>query len=220
MANNSIIFNKLENTELIKYKENVYITGSISPNGKRKQLLQVGKNLYQNLNKAYKNNKPSKIIKLKFIFIEEKDYETADFSGTVRIWLIYQDSLEMFSYVIEIIPENTYKIKNIQVKNIISSLIRNIDYQLIIEALEKLGFNINKTLLKFEVFNWSFSIQSIPIIFPKKSRSNPNLNNNEPLMPLNNKEYWKLKKSRSNLNLNNNEPLMPLNNKEYWKLKK
>ena len=216
--NNSINIEKSKNTKGMK--ENVYITGDISPNGQRKRILQVGENLYHNLQIAYKNKSkgPSenKVANIKIIFLEEKDYVLSNnnisknkpkFSAVVKIWLIYQESLQMFSYVIEIIPtsnSNKQQINENLVKSIISSLTRNIDYQLIIAALKKLGFNINEYILFPDIFKWSFSIRSIPLI-PSNEK-----NNNGPAMPLNNKNFWGLKKS--NKKENNNGPAMPLNN--------
>lgn len=201
MNDNSIIINKLKNNKGMK--KNVYITGDISPNGQRKSLLQVGESLYHNLDIAYKNKskEPSenKVANIKIIFLEEKAYilpnrnysnNTSMFSAVVKIWLIYQELLQMFSYVIEIMPEsnkNRAQINDNLVKSIISSLTRNIDYKQIISALKKLGFNINNISLNPEIFHWSFSIGSIPIIFSKNS------NNNGPAMPLNNKTFWGLK---------------------------
>jgi hypothetical protein len=95
----------------------------------------------------------------------------------------------MFSYVIEIIPEtsinrNNLKVGDSQVKKIISSLTKNIEYKLIIDALKKLGINVNEDLLRDPgIFHWSFSIKSIPIKLSKND-------NNGPAMPLNNNNYW------------------------------
>jgi hypothetical protein len=192
MENIQINLNRPNNK--MKYQENVYITGDLSPNGKIKRLLQVGVNLYASLsndNKPYEN----RIANIKIIFLEEKEYVTFNqsaFSASVKIWLIYQESLQMFSYVIEIIPKtginrNNLKVGDSQVKKIIHSLIQNIDYSLIIDALKKLGIKFNeKLLLNPEIFHWSFSIKSIPIKLSKND-------NNGPAMPLNNKNYWKLK---------------------------
>ena len=189
------------------------LLGDISPNRQIKSLLQVGENLYRLLNIAYKNKEglsENKVANIKIIFLEEKNYflsynnsskNEPKFSAVVKIWLIFQQTIQMFSYVIEIIPtsnSNKQKINENLVKSIVSSLTRNIDYQLIIAALKKLGLNINENFSSPEIFNWSFSIRSIPLIVSS------NENNNGPAMPLNNKQYWGLE--------NNNGSAMPLNN--------
>lgn len=209
--NKLINIKKSKNTE--EMMENVYITGDISPNGQRKGLLKVGKNLYDILNKAYSSKErlsENKVANIKIIFLEEKNYILSNnnfsrnepkFSAFVKIWLIFLESLQMFSYVIEIIPTSNSNKKQINenlVKSIVSSLTRNIDYKLIIAALKKLGFSINENFSSPEIFNWSFSIKSIPLIVSNEE------NNNEPAMPLNNENYWGLKKK--------NGPAMPLNN--------
>ena len=197
--NNSINIEKSKNTKGMI--ENVYITGDISPNRQRKRILQVGKNLYHNLQIAYKSEGPSenKVANIKIIFLEEKNFDIFNknskpkFSAVVKIWLIYQESLQMFSYVIEIIPnskKNKDQINDNLVKSIISSLTRSIEYQPIIAALDKLGFKINQNILFPEIFNWSFSLRSIPLrSIPLRSipiKFSNNSNNNGPAHPLNN----------------------------------
>ena len=196
MYNNSINFIR-SNKNGMKYQENVYITGDLSPNRRKKGIFQVPVNLYASLSNDHIKPYENRIAKIKIIFLEEKEYVTnqSAFSASVKIWLIYLESLQMFSYVIEIIPKtginrNNLKVGDSQVKKIISSLIQNINYNLIIAALKKLGIIVDeKLLLNPEIFHWSFSIESIPII-PIKISNN---DNNGPAMPLNNKKYWELK---------------------------
>lgn len=67
-----------------------------------------------------------------------------------------------------------------KVEEIFYSLLKNIDYNIILAALEKLNININKNNRSFnyDIFSWSFPLNSILI----KS------NNTIPLDP--NNEYW------------------------------
>ena len=71
-----------------------------------------------------------------------------------------------------------------EVEEIFYSLLKNIDYNIILAALEKLNININKNNRNFnyDIFSWSFPLKSILI----KS------NNTIPLDP--NNEYCNNKK--------------------------
>lgn len=159
------------------------ITGDISSNGKIKKFYKLDEHLDGILKK---NNKiiENKIQNAKIIFIEEKVFEyenkinnKKNIKGTARIWLIYFENIQMFHYIIRL--KMNSKITK-EIEEIFYSLLKNIDYNIILAALEKLNININKNNRNFnyDIFSWSFPLNSILI----KS------NNTIPLDP--NNEYW------------------------------
>ena len=179
---NKIQLNKPKNKK--EFVEDVFVTRDILSNGK-KQLILLHNSLWKDFEDAYKTKKIiiSKLIKINIIFIENKIYNFTEkdftFRGISRIWLVYDELSQIFSYVIEIKQEkNTTKNeknnKKSIVKTIIPYVIKNIKCATIINALGKLGFNIrnNVNSLDCTIFNWSFSIKSIPITLTRAPPNN------------------------------------------------
>jgi len=183
---NKIQLNKPKNKK--EFVEDVFVTRDILSNGK-KQLILLHNSLWKDFEDAYKTKKMiiSKLIQINIIFIETKIYNFIEkdftFRGISKIWLIYDKLSQIFSYVIEIkqgknTTKNERNNEKIIVKSIIPYVIKNIKCATIINALGKLGFDIRNNInsLDCTIFNWSFSIKSIPIKFPGAFLLNSNKN--------------------------------------------
>jgi hypothetical protein len=224
--NNKLNYNYSINFEPQKnnYVENVFITLNISPNSKRKTLIQAPKDFFDGLINNKTNVKKHKLYGGKTLLINEIDYNYQNLQGTAKIWLVFNEQTQMIDYVIKITPilKNNSTNSNKITKGLIPNLINNLDCNSIILALKKFGINIdeqkvNQTICK--IFRWSFNVSNIQIFLKKK--------NNGPAIPSyvsaftpfqkksnENREVEKLlvNKGKAFLNSNNNNgPAVPLN---------
>jgi hypothetical protein len=152
-----------------------FITGGISPNGKTKKFEIFNEHL-DSILKTNNTLIENKEKNLKIKFLKEKVFEMENINGTAHIWLVYSVITQMFNYIIQL------KINKKDISaELIYFLIKNIEYNKILKALEELGININKNnnTFNYDIFSWSFPLKSILL------KSNITI----PLDP--NNEYWK-----------------------------
>jgi hypothetical protein len=182
-----IFNNNLNNNNLINFQsqknnvvEDVFITLNISPNSKRKTLVQAPQDFFNGLINNKKNVRTHKKYGGKTLLINEEEYNFKNLKGTAKIWLVFNEQTQMIDYVIKIIPilkNNSNKIT----KDLIPYLINNLDCKSIIAALKKFGIKVDEQKVnqeKCEIFRWSFHVRNIPFL--------NNNNNNGPALPLNN----------------------------------
>jgi len=219
--NHSINFKPKKNN----YVENVFITlNIISPNSKRKTLIQAPKDFFDGLINNKNNVRTHKIYGGKtLLIINDIEYNYKNLKGTAKIWLVFNEQTQMIDYVIKITPilKNKSTNSNKITKGLIPYLINSIDCNNIILALKKFGINIDEKKVnqeKCKIFRWSFHVIDILLFFKK--------NNNGPVIPryvsafapfqkksTENKEVKNLlaNKGQAFLNSNNNGPAFPLN---------
>jgi len=184
--NNNLNYNNLINFQSQKKKNNVvedvFITLNISPNSKRKTLVQAPQDFFNGLINNKKNVRTHKKYGGKTLLINEKEYNFKNLEGTAKIWLVFNEQTQMIDYVIKIIPilKNNSTNSNKITKGLIPYLINNLDCESIIAALKKFDIKVDEQKVieaKCKIFRWSFHVSNIPFL---------NNNNNGPALPLNN----------------------------------
>ena len=120
----------------------------------------------------------------KNLLIMDGDYKDENFSGRVKVWLIYNTTTQLLDYVIQIFPETKLQNNvNKTVKNIIFKLINKIACKLIINALRKFGIMVDPTKVEECIkFRWSFKLGDIPILLPGSNNFKHN-NRYNPAVP-------------------------------------
>jgi len=174
--NNSINFHPQKNNVV----ENVFITLNISPNSKRKTLIQAPKDFFDGLINNKTNVKKHMIYGGKTLLINEIDYNYKNLQGTAKIWLVFNEQTQMIDYVIKITPilKNNSTNSNKITKDLIPNLINNLDCNSIILALKKFGINVDEKIKNCENLRWSFHLSNIPIKEKNNHLSRPPPPNN------------------------------------------
>jgi hypothetical protein len=164
---------------------NIFMT-YYSPESKKKLLIHATKEISDDLinNKNNIKNHVGIYPILSLLIIDNENYKDEYFSGRVKVWLIFNTTMQVLDYVIQIFPK--IKLTNISnkiraVKNLILKLINSISCPLIIQALIKFRIKVDSASIGVEEckkFRWSFSVQDIPILHDTNlSRSPPPFNN-------------------------------------------
>jgi len=141
----------------------------------KKDLYSASSEIFKELNKNSKQLKNHTKYSIKSFLIKNENISQNNFSGNIKIWLIFNSVTGIFDYVIQIeLPgNNKNKIRNI--KKIILKSLNELDCDLIIINLEKLGIKYNPAVKRCDLFKWSFHIKDIPIL--KRELNISHLNN-------------------------------------------
>ena len=199
-----------------KNKSNIYVDNAFITyrelNSNRKKLLLATKEMFEELNNSKKEIKTHQKFRIESLLILDKTVTLENFTGKVKIWLIYNPSTQVVDYVIQIFPEsNSVNNGNKNIKNLINNLLNKLDCRkYILSKLKKFDINVDETRVEenCKKFRWSFHVRDIPfkqnnaskLFLNNKSnnKSKNNLNNNS-----NNNSNNK-SKNNSNNNSNNN----------------
>ena len=183
LNNNNYTYNNSINFQPQKRNvvENVFITMNISPNSKRKTLVQAPKDFFNGLINNKNSVRTHQIYGGKTLLIYDKIYNFKNLVGTTKIWIVFNEQTQMIDYVIKITPiiKNNITNSNKITKGLIPYLINSIDCKSIIASLKKFGINVDEQNVneeKCKIFRWSFHVSNIPFLH----------NNNGPAVSLNN----------------------------------
>ena len=184
-----------------KNKSNIYVDNAFITyrelNSNRKKLLLATREMFEGLTNSKTEIKNHQVFYFKSLLILDKTVTLENFTGKVKIWLIYNPSTQVVDYVIQIFPEsNSVNNGNKNIKNIINNLLNKLDCRkYILSKLKKFGINVDETRVEenCKKFRWSFHLRDIP--FKQNNASKLFLNNRPSLLNSNN---------NSNHNSNNN----------------
>jgi hypothetical protein len=147
---------------------------------KKKLLVPVDKNIFDELNNNRLRTKNHKMLPFKSLLIKDEVITFENFTGQVKIWLIFNVAIQVLDYIIQIIPHPVFENnRNQNLKKLINKLLREINCEIILNALKKFGINVDKQRTEnCKKFRWSFHLIDIPFRQIKLNNSNNSNNNN------------------------------------------
>ena len=160
------------------FAKNVFFT-IYDEDYKKKNLHSASSDIFKELNKNSNRLKIHTKYSIKSFLIKNEDISQNNSSGHIKIWLIYNSVTGIFDYVIQIeLPENN-KNRNIKIKKIILKYLNEVDCNLIIKKLIKLGIKYKLADKSCDLFKWSFHIKDIPVLRLNISNQNISAQNLE-----------------------------------------